>query len=90
MSGGSYKYGCFRLEELYVGHMYDDEMNDMMKDLYKVLHDVEWWQSDDIGEEVYRETVNEFKDKWFGKRDENLRRTLARRLEKAKLEVLER
>lgn len=90
MSGGSYDYTCFKIKEQYVGAMHDDELNEMMKDLYEVLHDVEWWQSCDIGENDYRATVEAFKSKWFGKRDENLRKALARRLEAAKLEVLQR
>jgi hypothetical protein len=90
MSGGSYEYGCFKIEELYVGAMHDDEMNEMMKDLYNVLHDVEWWQSADIGEEDYRKTVKNFKDKWFGKRDENLTRIFINRIETMNREFLDR
>ena len=68
MSGGSYNYKFYVLEEYYVGKMYDTELDEMLKDLIEVLHDVEWWQSCDISEEDYRETVNKFKKKWF-KRD---------------------
>lgn len=68
MSGGSYDYKYYILDDYYVGRMYDQELNEMMKDLVEVLHDVEWWQSCDISEEDYRETVNKFKKKWF-KRD---------------------
>ena len=68
MSGGSYDYKYYILDDYYVGRMYDKELNEMMKDLVEVLHDVEWWQSCDISEEDYRETVNKFKKKWF-KRD---------------------
>lgn len=68
MSGGSYDYKSYVLEEYYVGKMYDTELDEMLKDLIEVLHDVEWWQSCDISEEDYRETVNKFKKKWF-KRD---------------------
>ena len=68
MSGGSYDYKSYVLEEYYVGKMYDTELDEMLKDLIEVLHDIEWWQSCDISEEDYRETVNKFKKKWF-KRD---------------------
>ena len=51
MSGGAYDYECYRFEEQYTGRMHDAEMNELVKDLYDVLHDVEWWQSDDIGED---------------------------------------
>ena len=68
MSGGSYDYKSYVIEEYYVGRMFDVELNEMMKDLVQVLHDVEWWQSDDISEEDYRETVTKFKKKWFRRR----------------------
>lgn len=51
MSGGSYSYKYCEVDDYYVGAMYDEELNEMMKDLVEVLHDVEWWQSCDIGED---------------------------------------
>ena len=66
MSGGSYNYICYRLEEECGGRMHDIELNDLIADLCKVLHAVEWWQSGDTCEETYRETVEKFKKKWFG------------------------
>jgi len=75
MSGGSYSYVYSRLEEECVGRMYDAEMNDMIRDLCKVLHDLEWWQSGDISEKAYRVTLSKFKQKWFhGNREERLKR----------------
>ena len=68
MSGGSYDYKYSVLEDYYAGYMYDKELNEMIKDLVEVLHDLEWWQSCDISEEDYRKTVTNFKKKWF-KRD---------------------
>lgn len=65
MSGGSYNYFYNTLSEECEGAMYDEEMNNLIKDLCKVLHDLEWWQSCDISEEDYRKTVTEFKEKWF-------------------------
>lgn len=65
MSGGSYDYICYKLEEQCEDRMYDAEMNDMIKDLFKVLHDLEWWNSGDISEEQYRTTLAKFKAKWF-------------------------
>ena len=75
MSGGSYEYICYRLEEECKGRMYDAEMNDMIKDLVEVLHDLEWWQSGDSSEKKYRVTLSKFKQKWFhGNREERLKR----------------
>ena len=65
MSGGSYNYIYSRLEDECANQMYDAEMNDIIKDLVEVLHDLEWWQSGDTSEEVYRKTLDKFKKKWF-------------------------
>ena len=65
MSGGSYNYIYNTLSEECEGYMYDEEMNALIKDLCKVLHDLEWWQSCDISKEDYRKTVAEFKQKWL-------------------------
>ena len=74
MSGGSYNYICYRLEEECANQMYDAEMNDMIKDLCGVLHALEWWQSCDTSEESYRKCLSEFKAKWFcGDREERLK-----------------
>ena len=45
MSGGSHDYICYKVEEYCVGEMHDAEMNDLMKDLVAVLHDLEWLKS---------------------------------------------
>ena len=65
MSGGSHNYVYSRLSQECEGKMYDVEMNDLIKDLCEVLHDLEWWQSGDYSENQYRETVSEFKKKWL-------------------------
>ena len=65
MSGGSYNYIYSKLSIECEGEMRDEEMNAMIKDLCEVLHDLEWWQSGDYSEDQYRETVSEFKKKWF-------------------------
>ena len=65
MSGGSYDYICYKLSNECEGRMYDAEMNDLIKDLCEVLHDLEWWQSGDTSEDCYRNTLTKFKAKWF-------------------------
>ena len=70
MSGGSFDYMCFQVENTYSGEMRDCELNEMIVDLCKVLKDLEWWQSGDICEEDYRKSVKEFKEKWFGRTQE--------------------
>lgn len=74
MSGGSYNYIYSRLSEECENRMYDAEMNDLIKDLCEVLHDLEWWQSGDTSEEKYRKTLSAFKKKWFkGDRERRLK-----------------
>ena len=65
MSGGSHNYICYRLEEECAGKMFDPEMDELINDLCKVLHDLEWWESCDSSEKEYRKTVADFKKKWF-------------------------
>lgn len=90
MSGGSYDYTYSRVEDEYVGLMYDAELDEMMKDLVDVLHDVEWWQSSDIGEEDYRKTVKEFKNKWFNSdRSERLKPIIDRKINKVRKELID-
>ena len=64
-SGGSFDYMYERLERYYAGKMRDIEMNDLITDLVKVLHDLEWYESGDIDERDYEKSLKEFKDKWF-------------------------
>ena len=66
MSGGSYNYISYQIDNELADRMFDAELNDLIKDLVKVTHDLEWWQSGDTSEERYRKTVSEFKKKWFG------------------------
>lgn len=74
MSGGSHDYICYKLSNECEGRMYDAEMNDLIKDLCEVLHDLEWWQSGDYSEDQYRETLVKFKAKWLkGDRSNRLR-----------------
>ena len=65
MSGGSYNYEYARVEEEYVGAMYDAELDELIKDLVPVLKAVEWWKSGDTCERTYREKVIKFKKKWL-------------------------
>ena len=65
MSGGSMNYVYCQIEEECVGHMGDHELDDLMKDVAKLVHDREWCLSGDTCEETYQKTVKEFKRKWF-------------------------
>jgi hypothetical protein len=89
MSGGSFDYEYSRVEQIYSGRMEDPELNEMIVDLSKLLKELEWWKSDDTSEEDYRKEVAKFKDKWFGKRDENLRILITNELMTVK-EIIEK
>ena len=45
--------------------MHDRELSELMADVMCLLHDLEWYDSCDIGEEKYKECVNKFKAKWL-------------------------
>lgn len=70
MSGGSFGYMYNEFKEMYAGEMKDKDLDELVADLSQVLHDLEWWQSSDIGEESYRKTVDEFKKKWLSGYDD--------------------
>lgn len=88
MSGGSYCYMFNRIEEEYVGRMFDSQLNSMMKDLVDVLHDLEWWQSCDSSEERYRDTVRKFKKKWFRQTKIDVQKQIESEFERTKNELL--
>lgn len=87
-SGGSYNYEFYRVEDEYVGKMYDLELNELIKDLVPVLKSLEWWQSGDTSEEVYRKDVEKFKNKWFkGNREDRLKKIINDEIDKTKKEL---
>nr|DAQ91338.1 MAG TPA: hypothetical protein [Caudoviricetes sp.] len=87
-SGGSYDYEFYRIEDKYVGRMYDLELDQLIKDLVPLLKSLEWWQSCDTSEEVYREDVTKFKDKWFKtKREDRLKKIIDDEVNKTKKEL---
>lgn len=88
MSGGSYSYIYCRVEEECVNRMFDSQLNEMMKDLVKVLHDLEWWQSCDCDEKRYREAVTKFKKKWFRQTKIDVQKQIESEFEKKKNELL--
>lgn len=67
MSGGSYCYISEKLSEQCEGKMYDDVMNEMIHDLCKVLHDLEWSFDGDMSDKDYKKTLSIFKNKWIKK-----------------------
>lgn len=66
MSGGSWDYVCYRLEDAAQSMSgWDTELSEMLKDLADIAHDCEWADSCDIGKETPRRKIVDFKRKWF-------------------------
>lgn len=88
MSGGSHEYVCFEIENELCEKMHDAELNDLMNDIVKIAHDLEWYDSGDYSEDTYRKAVSEFKKKWFEtSRKERLKRYIDESLEKQRKEL---
>lgn len=81
MSGGHFDYAYAQIKSTYDGQMQDGELNVFLSDFCVVLYELEWWQSGDTGEEDYREAVKRFKEKWFGKRYQQLLDRTVKKLE---------
>lgn len=75
-------------EEECVNRMFDSQLNEMMKDLVKVLHDLEWWQSCDCDEKRYREEVTKFKKKWFKQTKIDVQKQIESEFERTKDELM--
>lgn len=65
MSGGAMNYAYTQIEYECVGQMGDHELDDLMADVAKLVHDREWNLSGDTCDETYAQSVREFKQKWF-------------------------
>ncbi len=66
MSGGSLDYFYSSMQE-HVGDFGDKELDDLVKDLAELFYAREWYLSGDTCIGDWREALEEFKKKWFGK-----------------------
>jgi hypothetical protein len=90
MSGGSLNYISYTIEEALVGKMEDPELNDLVKDVAQLSHDLEWYKSGDTGEDDYKKSVAMFKKKWFKtSRKERLDTLIDQRIEATRKELYE-
>lgn len=88
MSGGSHNYVCYTIENNLCGQTEDKEIDDLMEDIAKLAHDLEWYHSADIGREDYMSTVREFKRKWFEMdRTERLKVYVDKSIEELRVEL---
>lgn len=65
MSGGHLDYISYKIDDLLVGKMEDPELDELMKDISQLTHDLEWYLSGDTDKEEYEESVFRFKARWF-------------------------
>ena len=90
MSGGSFDYMFYKVEEAYCGHMEDEELDGMMCDLCKLLKELEWYVSSDTSEEQYRAEIKSFKAKWFDTpQDTRIKQNIIKHLNDA-IEIIKR
>ena len=52
-----------------INPMRDRELSELLYDVTCLLHALEWYESADIGEDSYKEYVNQFKTKWLNRSD---------------------
>lgn len=87
MSGGSFNYVYSHLREA-AEYTSDKEISDLLNDLAELLHDEEWYQSGDYGNQGYEETLANFKKKWFeSNREDRLKKYIDDSIEVLKLEL---
>ena len=87
MSGGSMDYAFHHLDDL-ADQVNDKEIKELMNDLAKLMHDLEWWESGDYSKGQYEESLADFKKKWFGEsRDERLLKYIDESLDEMKVNL---
>ena len=90
MSGGSHNYVCYSIEENLCGQMKDTELNDLIKDIANLAHELEWYESGDTNKDGYIEAVKAFKDKWFkSDRNERLKKYIDEETERLRKDLRE-
>lgn len=65
MSGGNHNFIYLHIQEELCGKMHDPELDDLMKDIAELAHQLEWAESGDTDWSTYQKYVTEFKNKWF-------------------------
>ena len=63
MSGGSHGHIYNQIQDELCGQMYDIELNDLMEDIAKLAHDLEWYDSSDISKESYEKNSRRVQEK---------------------------
>lgn len=94
MSGGAFDYIDSQLKSQIFGWankfnnaLEDLELSELVWDILDLLHEYDWYTSGDTGEDTWLEGKKKFKDKWFGDRDERVKRTIDGAIEEARKEL---
>lgn len=96
MSGGYFEYADQRAKNEIFGYLgdepkknvfEDEEISDLIWDVFQLIHDYDWYKSGDTCEESYIKKKSEFKQKWFKtSRNERLKGYVDKRLEDVRKE----
>lgn len=83
MSGGRFDYKDSSLKNEIFGwtdkptNVFEDkEISELVWDVLDLIHDYDWYASGDTNEKTYLEAKTDFKKKWFGNREERIRKII--------------
>ena len=88
MSGGELDYISYRIDDV-ARKVPDRELRELTIDFASLLHDLEWYLSDDTGVESWNKARDKFKKKWFGNRNKRLERIIEDSVQELKTELIE-
>lgn len=81
MSGGYFFLDTHQIGHAMEGEWQDEEINELFHDLFcaelwngrygGLASALDYWLASDVSEEVYREYVHKFKEKWFNRTKED-------------------
>lgn len=87
MINGSLSYICYKIQSNLFGEIQNEVINEFIKDISDLTHDLEWCLSTDYDDETYRNSLKEFKDKWFRNYDEREKEAIQKLKERAIKEI---
>ena len=95
MSGGYFEYHDFTLKTEIFGFgdsprnaLEDQEISELVWEVFDLLHAYDYYRSGDTSEAAYREALRKFKKKWFGSvRRDRIKRIIDKTFAEAKQEL---
>lgn len=98
MSGGYFEYADQRAKNKIFGYLGDElkgnvfedwEITELVRDVFDLIHDFDWYKSGDTCKETYLLKKAEFKKKWLGKHPERVKEIIDLAIAEAKQELYE-